>query len=162
QVVGLLQSYSLVLDTREGQVQDAWERAARLIHERYVSSIDPDAPRSPAAMPLDKLNEFYRGSNRRQVRNALWMVEQIAGHTWNTGGSPPEQLSGHDMAESPPLEQLALMGFDQYSVMSMARAEHEDWCRYYRRNGWKYGSARDDSRKIHDKLVDWSAVESSP
>jgi hypothetical protein len=162
QVVGLLQSYSLVLDTREGQVHDAWERAARLIHERYVSTIDPEAPRSPAAMPWAELNEFYRESNRRQVRNALWMVEQIAGHTWNTWGSPPAQLSGHDMAESPALEQLALMGFDYYSAMSMARAEHDDWCRYYRRNGWKYGSPRDDSRKIHDKLVDWSVVESSP
>ncbi|OBG67616.1 hypothetical protein [Mycobacterium sp. E735] len=162
QVVGRLQSYSLVLDTQEGQVQDAWERAARLIHERYVSTIDPDAPRSPAAMPWAELNEFYRGSNRRQVRNALWMVEQIAGHTWNTWGSPPAQLSGHEMADLPPLEQLALMGFDHDSAMSMARAEHEDWCRYYRRNGWKYGSPRDDSRKIHDKLVDWSAVESNP
>jgi hypothetical protein len=162
QVVGMLQSYSLVLDTREGQVQDAWERAARLIHERYVATIDPAAPRSPAAMPWAELNEFYRGSNRRQVRNALWMVEQIAGHTWNTWGSPPAQLSGRDMADSPALEQLALMGFDQYSAMSMAQAEHEDWCRYYRRNGWKYGPNRDDSRKIHDKLVDWSVVESKP
>jgi hypothetical protein len=162
QVVGLLQSYSLELDTREGQVQDAWERAARLIHERYVATIDPQSPRSPATMPWAQLNEFYRGSNRRQVRNALWMVEQIAGHTWNTWGSPPAQLSGRDMAELPPLEQLALMGFDHYSAMSMARAEHEDWCRYYRRNGWKYGSPRDDSRKIHDKLVDWSVVESKP
>ena len=44
----------------------------------------------------------------------------------------------------------------------MAQAEHEDWCRYYRRNGWKYGSPRDDSRKIHNKLVDWSVVESDP
>jgi hypothetical protein len=158
----MLQSYSLVLDTREGQVQDAWERAARLIHERYVSTIDPEAPRSPAAMSWDELNEFYRGSNRRQVRNALWMVEQIAGHTWNTWGSPPAQLSGRDMAGLAPLEQLARMGFDHYSAMSMAQAEHEDWCRYYRRNGWKYGSPRDDSRKIHDKLVDWSVVESTP
>ncbi len=162
QVVGMLQSYSLVLDTREGQVQDAWERAARLIHQRYVSTIDPAAPRSPAAMPWADLNEFYRGSNRRQVRNALWMVEQIAGHTWNTWGSPPAQLSGHDMAGLPPLDQLALMGFDHNSAMSMAQAEHEDWCRYYRRNGWKYGSPRNDSRKIHDKLVDWSVVESTP
>jgi hypothetical protein len=161
-VVGLLQSYSLVLDTREGQVQDAWERAARLIHERYVATIDPEAPRSPAAMPWAELSEFYRGSNRRQVRNALWMVERIAGHTWNTWGSPPAQLSGRDMAGLPPLEQLSLMGFDHYSAINMARAEHEDWCRYYRRNGWKYGSPRDDSRKIHDKLVDWSVVESTP
>lgn len=162
QVVGRLQSYSLVLDTSEGQVQDAWERAARLIHERYVATLDPDAPRSPAAMPWDELNEFYRGSNRRQVRNALWMVEQIAGHTWNTWGSPPAQLSGRDMADAPPLQQLALMGFDQNAAMAMARAEHEDWCRYYRHNGWKYGSPRDDARKIHNKLVDWSVVESEP
>jgi hypothetical protein len=162
QVVGLLQSYSLVLDTREGQVQDAWERAARLIHERYVATIDPNSTRSPAAMPWAELNEFYRGSNRRQVRNALWMVEQIAGHTWNTWGSPPAQLSGREMADLPPLEQLALMGFDKHSALNMAQAEHEDWCRYYRRNGWKYGATRDDSRRIHDKLVDWSVVESKP
>ncbi|WP_264000779.1 RyR domain-containing protein [Mycobacterium intermedium] len=162
QVVGRLQSYSLVLDTREGQVQDTWERAARLIHERYVATLDPSWPRGPAAVPWSELDEFYRGSNRRQVRNALWMVEQIAGHTWNTWGSPPVQLSGADMADLPPLEQLALMGFDHYSALSMAKAEHEDWCRYYRRNGWKYGTPRDDAHKIHDKLVDWSEVESNP
>ncbi|OBI88436.1 hypothetical protein [Mycobacterium asiaticum] len=162
QVVGLLQSYSLVLDTREGQVQDAWERAARLIHERYVATIDPSWPRGPASVPWIELDEFYRGSNRRQVRNALWMVEQIAGHTWNTWGSPPAQLSGRDMADSAPLEQLSRMGFDKYSALAMAKAEHEDWCRYYRRNGWKYGKPRDDARKIHDKLVDWSDVENNP
>ncbi|BAX94489.1 hypothetical protein [Mycobacterium shigaense] len=162
QVVGRMQSYSLVLDTREGQVQDAWERAARLIHERYVSTIDPSWTRGPASVPWADLSEFYRGSNRRQVRNALWMVEQIAGHTWNTWGRPPKQLSGSEMSRLTPLEQLALMGFDEHSSMSMARAEHEDWCRYYRRNGWKHGTPRDDSRKIHDKLVDWSVVESDP
>jgi hypothetical protein len=162
QVVGRLQSYSLVLDTQEGQVQDAWERAARLIHERYVSTIDPSWTPGPASVPWAELNEFYRGSNRRQVRNALWMVEQIAGHTWNTWGSPPAQLSGSEMTELAPLEQLDLMGFDHYSALQMAQAEHEDWCRYYRRNGWKYGSPRDDSHKIHNKLVDWSVVESDP
>lgn len=162
QVVGMLQSYSLVLDTREGQIQDAWERAARLIHERYVATIDPSWPRGPAAVPWSELDEFYRGSNRRQVRNALWMVEQIAGHTWNTWGNPPAQLSGQDMADSPALEQLSLLGFDRSAALAMARAEHEDWCRYYRRNGWKYGVPRDDARKIHNKLVDWSEVESDP
>lgn len=161
QVVGRLQSYSLVLDTREGQVQDSWERAARLIHERYVASMDPSWARGPASVPWVELDEFYRGSNRRQVRNALWMVEQIAGHSWNTWGSPPAQLSGQDMADSPPMEQLELMGFDHHSALAMAQAEHEDWCRYYRRNGWKYGVPRDDARKIHDKLVEWSAVESN-
>ena len=43
EIVGMLQPYGLALDTREGQVQDAWERAARLIHERYAATIDPKA-----------------------------------------------------------------------------------------------------------------------
>ncbi|HZU49089.1 MAG TPA: hypothetical protein VFA16_17815 [Mycobacterium sp.] len=162
QIVGRLQPYGLALDMPEGQAQDAWERAARLIHERYVATLDPDAPRSPAALPWEQLDDFYRGSNRRQVRNALWMVEQIAGHTWNTWGSPAAPLSARDMAGLPPLEQLARMGFDRDSALKMAKAEHEDWCRYYRRAGWKYGPTRDDQHRIHDKLVDWSVVEGKP
>jgi hypothetical protein len=58
-----------------------------------------------------------------------------------------------------PLQQLARMGFDQNAAMKMAKAEHEDWCRYYRRNHWKYGEVRDDQNRIHNKLVDWSVVE---
>lgn len=161
-IVGRLRTYGLALDVPEGQAQDAWERAARLIHERYVASLGPQAARSPARLPWDRLDEFWRGSNRRQVRNALWMVEQIAGHTWNTWGTPPTPLRAQDMAGLPPIEQLARMGFDRDAAMKMARAEHEDWCRYYRRNGWRYGAVRDDAQRIHDKLVDWSVIEGDP
>jgi hypothetical protein len=162
-IVGRLQTYRLALDMPAGQAQDAWERAARLIHERYVAAIGPESHRSPATLPWAQLDEFYRGSNRRQVRNALWMVEQIAGHTWNTWDSPPPTpLTARDMAGSPPLKQLAHMGFDRDTAMKMAQAEHENWCRYYRRAGWKHGPVRDDAHRIHDKLVDWSVVESKP
>lgn len=161
-VVGQLRTYRPRLETPEGQAQDAWERAARLIHERYVATIGPGARQSPATLPWAQLDEFYRGSNRRQVRNALWMVEQIAVHTWNTWDSPPTPLVARDMAGRTPLEQLAQMGFDRDTALKMAQAEHEDWRRYYRRAGWKYGPARDDARRIHDKLVDWSVIEGNP
>ena len=161
-VVGRLRTYRPRLETREGQAQDAWERAARLIHERYVTTIDPGTSQSPAALPWAELDEFYRGSNRREVRNALWMVEQIAGHTWNTWDNPPTPLVAREMAGRTPLERLALMGFDRDTAMKMAQAEHEDWRRYYRRAGWKYGPVRDDAHRIHDKLVGWSVIESSP
>ena len=158
-IVGRLRTYRLALDIPEGQAQDVWERAAKLIHQRYVASIGPDPNPPPARLPWAQLDEFYRDSNRRQVRNALWMVEQIAEHTWNTWGNPPTPLGENDMAGLPPLKRLARMGFDEDSAMKMAKAEHEDWCRYYRRNHWKYGPVRDDARKIHNKLVDWPAVE---
>jgi hypothetical protein len=158
-IVGRLKTYRLALDIPKGQAQDVWERAAKLIHERYVAGIEPEPSLSPARLPWADLDEFYRESNRRLVRNALWMVEQIAEHTWNTWGKPPAPLGLHDMVGLTALEQLARMGFDQDSAMSMAKAEHEDWCRYYRHNHWKYGPIRDDEHRIHNKLVDWSVVE---
>ena len=65
----------------------------------------------------------------------------------------------HDMAGLTALQRLARMGFDHDAAMKMAKAEHESWCRYYRRNHWKYGAVRNDENRIHNKLVEWSAVE---
>jgi hypothetical protein len=87
------------------------------------------------------------------------LVKQIAEHTWNTWGDPPKPLSVHDMAGLTALQKLERMGFDHDSAMKMAKAEHEDWCRYYRRNHWKHGAVRNDKDRIHDKLVDWPVLE---
>lgn len=161
-IVGRLRTYRLMLEMSDGQAADAWERAASLIHGRYLATLGPQAQPRPSRLPWAELDEFYRGSNRRQVRNALWMVEQVAGHTWDTWGSAPAPLAERDMAGVPPLEQLARMGFDHDSAMAMAAAEHADWCQYYHRNGWRYGSSRDDQHRVHDKLVDWSVIEADP
>lgn len=161
-IVGRLRTYRLMLEMPDGQAPDAWERAASLIHGRYLARLGPQPQPVPSRLPWNELDEFYRGSNRRQVRNALWMVEQIADHTWDTWGSAPAPLARGDMAELPPLEQLAQLGFDRDSAMAMARAEHQGWCDYYRHNNWRYGPKRDDRHRIHDKLVDWSVIEADP
>ncbi|BBZ23012.1 hypothetical protein MHIB_14300 [Mycolicibacter hiberniae] len=161
-LVGRLRTYRLMLEFPDGQAPDAWERAASLIHERYLSTLGPETTPLPSRLPWAELDEFYRGSNRRQVRNALSMVEQIAGHTWNPWGDVPTPLAERDIAGLPPLRQLERMGFDRTSAMEMARAEHQDWCRYYRDNGWRYGLSRDDKHRIHDKLVDWPVVQADP
>jgi hypothetical protein len=158
-IVGELRTYRLAMDVPEGQAHDAWERAAMLIHDRYAAEV---GHHSDATLPWAQLGEFYRESNRRQVRNALWMVEQIAGHTWNTWGSAAAAVSLSGLRGVEPLDQLALIGFDRDAALGMARAEHEDWRRYYRAAGWRYGPARDDERKIHDGLVDWATVEANP
>ncbi len=157
-IFGQLRTYRMAMDLPEGQAHDAWERAAKLIHERYVATVGGT---SPASRPWAELSEFYRGSNRRQVRNALWIVEQIGGHTWNIIGDSAEPVAPR-MSSGEPLEQLAAMGFDRSTALAMARAEHEDWSRYYRKAGWRHGERRDDHRKTHPKLVDWPAIESNP
>lgn len=158
-LVGQLHTYRLSLDVPSGAAQDAWERAARLIHNRYVAGIEA---KTAAAVPWEQLDEFYRGSNRRQVRNALWMVEEVGGHTWNTWGHPPDSVPTTRLRDMEPLEALRCMGFDEDTALAMARAEHEDWCRYYRAAGWRYGPVRDDARKIHDKLTTLSTSRDDP
>jgi hypothetical protein len=158
-VVGQLRTYRLTMDVPLGHAQDRWERAAELIHNRYAAR---SGRATPATRPWSELDEFYRGSNRRQVQNALWMVEKIGGHTWNTFGTPPQPLPPDRLRELPALERLRLMGFDTDVALAMARAEHEDWCRYYRAGGWRFGPVRDDAHRVHDKLVDWETVEANP
>ena len=158
-IVGRLSTYRLSMDMPQGQAQDDWERAARLIHNRYAAEA---GHKSAASLPWPELDEFYRESNRRQVRNALWMVEKIGGHTWNVWNGEHGAVPITNMRGKEPLEQLRLMGFHRDAAIAMAREEHEDWCRYYRKAGWKYGTPRDNARKIHDKLVDWDAIESDP
>ena len=157
-IVGQLQTYRLAMDIPSSQAQDAWERAAMLIHERYASQTNRS---SPADAPWAQLDEFYRGSNRRQVRNALWMVEHIAGHTWDRfGGFPEGPVVSAD--ETDPLEALRLLGFERDEALAMAEAEYEDWSRYYRAAGWRYGPVRDDQHKIHDQLGGWQRVKADP
>jgi len=157
-IFGQLRSYRLAMDLPAGQGHDAWERAAKLIHQRYVAAVSGT---SPASRPWAELSDFYRGSNRRQVRNALWIVEQIGGHTWNLVGGHAEALAPLT-SSSDPLERLAAMGFDRSTALAMARAEHEDWSRYYQKAGWRPGDRRDEHRKTHPKLVDWAEIEANP
>jgi hypothetical protein len=157
--VGRLQTFRLSMDLPPGHSLDVWERAAMLIHNRYATQFPSS---SLAARPWSELDEFYRGSNRRQVRNALWMVEQIAGHTWDTFGSSAELPAGATATELAPLERLSRLGIDRNAALAMARAEHEDWCRYYHRAGWRYGPVRNDAHKIHDGLVSWETIEADP
>jgi hypothetical protein len=158
-IVGRLSTYRLSMDMPLGQAQDDWERAARLIHNRYAAEAQQ---KSAASVPWADLDEFYRESNRRQVRNVLWMVEMIGGHTWNVWDGDQDAPPITNLRGKTPLEQLRLMGFERDAAIAMARAEHEDWCRYYRGAGWRYGTPRDNDRKIHDKLIDWSRIESDP
>ncbi len=158
-VVGQLRTYRLAMDLPDGQAQDNWERAAMLTHERYASGTKRD---TPATLPWAQLDDFYKESNRRQLRNVLWMVEDKAGHTWNTWGNPPDELSLSSLAGLEARQQLRLLGFSLEAARAMAQEEFEDWSRYYRKAGWNYGPVRNDEHKIHNKLVSWATTEQDP
>jgi hypothetical protein len=153
-IVGQLRTFRPAMEA-SSQGHDTWERAAMLIHERWAARA---AIESDATKPWAQLSEFYRNSNRRQVRNMLSMVEEIAGHTWDTFGGVPDQPASAESAQAPPLERLAALGFDRHTAMAMAEAEHEDWVRYLQRWGWRHGPTRDDERKKRPDLVPWQTL----
>ena len=161
-VTGRLYAFPLTLDAADDGAHDRWERAAMLIHERYAAQV---TKKGPATRPWAELAEFYRESNRRQVTNALWMVEEIAGHTWTSFGSVEDSPPPGDAAD--PLTILVVMGFDETAALAMAKKEHEDWCRYYWKEGWRYADTSElegmsdeerFERKLHGKLVGWEKV----
>jgi hypothetical protein len=158
-IIGQLQQYRLTMDVGRSQGPDVWERAARLIHTRYTRTVTEAAAGSAvseATKPWGELSEFYRGSNRRQVRNAMWMVETIGQHTWDGLGwqTPAQQVS----VDAHPLVRLAAIGFGRKAALAMAEAEHDDWCQYLRAHGWRYGPTRSDADKVHDKLQPWEII----
>jgi hypothetical protein len=153
-IVGQLRTFRPAMEA-SGHGHDTWERAAMLIHEHWAAQAAED---SESTKPWAQLSEFYRGSNRRLVRNMLRMVEEIAGHTWDTFGGMPGQPASAASAEVPPLEQLAAIGFDRHTAMAMAMAEHEDWVRYLQRWGWRHGPSRDNEHKKRPDLVPWQTL----
>ena len=155
-IVGHLHNYRLGMELPEGQCHNNWERAAMRIHERY--SAGPDR-QQPPRKPWPELEDFYKQSNLRLVQNAFRIVEQNAGHTWNTLGIPREPLPPPKVPENASGEQLVdvfdKLGFTEEAVWEMLRAEFEDWSHFYRRHGWTGGPKRDYANKKHEKLVSW-------
>ncbi len=155
-IVGHLYSYRVGMELPDGQGHTNWERAAMRIHERYCAGSDRE---QPPRKPWPELEDFYKQSNLRQVQNALRIVEQNAGHTWNTLGAPRDPVPLPTVPESASLEQLFelfdTLGFTEEAVWEMARAEFEDWSDFHQRHGWTRGPKRDYANKKHEKLVSW-------
>ena len=159
-IVGHFHNFRLGMELPDGQAHNNWERAAMRIHERY--SAGPDR-KQPPRKPWPELEDFYKQSNLRQVQNALRIVEQNAGHTWNTLGAPLDPLLLPKVPENASGEQLVdlfdKLGFTEEAVWEMLQTEFEDWSDFYKKHGWAYGPKRDYESKKHEKLVSWEQTK---
>lgn len=149
--VGSLVTFGLSLATPQA---DAWERAARLIHERYRRR-HPGAAR---AVPWEDLPEFYRQSNRRQlgvVRSELAAL----GRTWRPSSAEPQDGIAGDADPRRPIEDgLSVFDLSPEELVRLARAEHESWLAHYREAGWSHAESRDDARRQHPDLIEWESL----
>lgn len=128
-------AYGSTLDAG-GRPIGAWERVARLGHERYIREHpDPDVP---SRRPWEALAPFYRNSNLRQVLSTLAAAVAV-GRSWG---------AGEDAAGMPGDAQLE----------QMARLEHASWSDHLTVAGWRYGPERDEARRLHPDLRPWDEL----
>ena len=145
--------FGLTIEPKEGMALDSWERAARVVHQKYLDGMGAALdPGKPAQRPWAQLSGFYRASNVRLVTATLAGAESI-GRTW--GPAPPQvRRPGH--------------GRDRLRTSSrqLSRFEHASWLRFYLDAGWKYGSGAERRPARHNALVPWglltAATRSAP
>lgn len=157
---GGLRAFSLALGDAGGRSADAWERAARAVHERYRRRF-PDAAQ---AVPWAELpREFYRESNRRQLHSILDAMAGL-GRSWAPTspepetGPDPDQLTGAGATDR--IEAgLARFDLTAAEVARVAELEHDSWLRHYLADGWRPGSVRNDRERRHPDLKPWAELD---
>lgn len=124
---------------------------AKVFHEAYINdarasgwTIQPQINK-----PFDDLNPEWKQDNveaARRIPEVLSLVGlgiQEASRNPGSPGPDPDTLRDHLRRN---LERLAA-------------AEHDGWWRFRERNGWRYGPARDDSRRIHPLMVPYAKLQ---
>ena len=113
------------------------DHLARAAHEAYLETIGP-ADQSPAAVPWERLPERFKKSNRA-LADHMPVLLGLGGYRLVAGSG-----------EAAP--------FDDAMVEKLARAGHWRWCVEQWAAGWTYAPHRDDVRKLHPLLRDWSEI----
>ena len=120
------------------------EELAKAIHALYCAKALANGQRPEmniAMRPWEELPEDLRDSNRAQAADIPNKLNRLGYELAPSHGLVPAKL------------QLAVG-----DVEDLAIREHDRWMNERRRNGWTYGTVRDNSRKHHPLLVPWDQL----
>ena len=115
------------------------DRLAQAMHADYLGKTGSSGSESTAFLSAwEGLPENAKDANRAQADHLIYKL-LLSGQldTVRQGRAPqftPEQT-----------EQLAA-------------TEHARWAAHRYLNGWQYGAARDDERRLHPSLIDWDSL----
>jgi hypothetical protein len=136
-----LTAFGLLENTcRVGLLHDG-SHVARAIHEDYLArEKEKGTKNNPNVVPWNDLAEDIKESNRRQADHIGVKLAAI--------GCAMEPWSEYGKEKFP---------FKPEEIFKMAKMEHERWRKEKLWEGWRLG-ARNDNRKIHPDLVEWSEL----
>ena len=146
-VMERLYPFGLTIDAPSDVPMDGWERAARMLHERYLVDLGPKRGTQPSHRHWDEgLSTFLRDSNIRAVTTTISSAEQV-GRTWGP-------TAAGNASETGPAD-----GPNEAELEKMARLEHQSWLAHLRLVGWRFGAVKDDRDKVHPALREWTELD---
>ena len=121
------------------------EKLARKLHENYLAGAGQSAT---ASRSWNNLPETMRRSNIRAA-------DHLKAKLWTLGIGLPlgEGLPVLSDEDRETLKQLRESRKSNKVLGKLARIEHDRWMVDRQLDGWVYGPDRDDTRRIHPKLV---------
>lgn len=140
--LGLYSFASLADAARESRaLRDDPDAAARSVHESY------DGVNAAAWATL---SEEMRISNRRVVNHVPAKLASLGFDLEPWLGLPVE-----DRPFPPPISPSEPLYREEAEREAAARLEHRRWAADRQLNGWRWGKARDDDRKLHPDLIEF-------
>jgi len=120
------------------------ERLAELMHEQFRADriergAAPDG--TPTMAPWHELGEEARELSYAAVDDLALQLASVGLVAEPVGAS--QQLT---------------RTLDAATVEQLAQAEHDRWCAWRERQGWRHGPQRDDAAKLHPDLVPWAEL----
>jgi len=122
----------------EAIAHDPLDEAARLLHESHRSAAGGAAAGGGIA-PWESLATQYRDASRHAVDHLPAKLRAVGRTLAARGSAAPEPFSPADAER-------------------LAEIEHRRWCAERVVEGWSYAPRRDDARRRHPDLVEWSAL----
>jgi hypothetical protein len=115
------------------------ETMARAIHAFYRELARKGGWSKPATdRDFDDLDDFYKNSSRAAAKR-MFSILALA---------RLDLVSGNATVE----EEHAIRAHIEYRLETLAEAEHDGWMEWHFSQGWRYGSRRDDEKKLHNCL----------
>lgn len=123
------------------------DRLAARLHEAYRTRFGGIAG---STAPWADLAETYRTANRRAAAHLPLKL-------WTLGlrepGAGADRFAVEPHAHASVILPCAKGTQEDALLRRLSRIEHERWCAERRLDGWRFSEIRDDSRRLHPKLI---------
>ncbi len=120
------------------------ELLARGLHDLYLAGDQPPHGDQASRQSWDQLAEQLKDANRRQANR----IHHLLAST-NYRINPLQNWEAGEYK------------FEPGEIELMARMEHELWQQARQADGWKYGSQKNEKKRLHPDLVAWNELPES-